>query len=284
MTAAPGTVAAPAARTPRRAARAPWLRVAVYAARRRRFAPLAWGVPLGLLSVMVVAIFPTIEGTPELDDLVEAYPEALKEAFGISDTSFRTIAGYLDAEVFSLIAPLATSYFVIHALAALVGGERGILDVLLSAPLRRRELLAGWFAGTAAVLAAIVVVLGTLIQLGALVAGVDLAVADTAAAVANLWPLSVFFGGVTVLICGFTQRAGAITGSAAGIAVLMYLLEVLGKLSSSLAGPAELSAFHYYGSALQDGIDPGHALLLTGAGFVLAAVGAALFERRDVAG
>jgi hypothetical protein len=52
-----------------------------------------------------------------------------------------------------------------------------------------------------------------IVQLGGLVVGVDLAPAATLAGIGNLWPLSVFYGGVTLLVAGFTRRAGAITGT-----------------------------------------------------------------------
>lgn len=259
-------------------------RIALYAGRRMRLAPAVWGVPLGLLCLMIVAIFPSIEGSPQLDDLIDSYPEAFKEAFGVTEASFRTIEGYLAAEVFSLIAPLATAYFVIHALARAVCGseQRGVLDVLLSAPLERRELLAGWFAAVAATLAAILIVVGILCQLAALAFGVDLGVGATAAAVANLWPLSVFFGGLTVLLAGVSSRTLAVTGIATATLVGMYFLEILGKLSDAVATVDGLSAFHYYGSAIEHGIDPAAFAGLTAAGLVLAAAGAALFARRDV--
>ena len=43
-----------------------------------------------------------------------------------------------------------------------------------------------------------------------------------------------------------------------------------------------LSAFHYYGSAIEDGLDPAACAGLTIAGVLLATAGCALFERRDV--
>lgn len=62
----------------------------------------------------------------------------------------------------------------------------------------------------------------------------------------------------------------------------MYFLEVLGKLSDTVAAVDGLSAFHYYGSAIEDGIDPAGFAGLVAAGLVLAAVGFALFDGRDV--
>jgi ABC-2 type transport system permease protein len=249
-----------------------------------RYAPAAWGVPLGLLCVMIVAVFPSIAGSPQLDELINSYPEAFKEAFGVSEASFRTIEGYLAAEVFSLIAPLATAYFVIHRLAQAVcgGDQRGVLDVLLSAPVRRRDVLAGWFAAVAAALAAILVVVAAMCQLGAVAFGVDLGIDSTLAAVANLWPLSVFFGGLTLLLTGLSARPHVVTGIASAVLVAMYFLEVLGKLSDVVARFDGVSAFHYYGSAIENGIDPAAFAGLTAAGIALAAVGSALFERRDL--
>ena len=264
--------------------RAPWLRYAAYVTRRRPFAPLAWGLPLGLMAVMVVAVFPSIQASSQLDELINSYPDALKEAFGISDASFSSISGYLAAEIFSMIAPFTAAAFMIHAVTTGVSGaeHRGVLDVMLSAPARRRHLLAGHLAGGAAMLLAIALVLGVLTQAAALAFGADLRVADTLAGVLSLWPLGVFFGGLTVLLAGLTRRTAVVGGGAAAALAVMYLMEVLGKLSEAFATVDALSAFHYYGSAVEDGLDLGSFAVLVVAGGLLAAAGCVLFERRDV--
>jgi ABC-2 type transport system permease protein len=276
-------VAAPS-RPAVRAMRAPWLRYAAYAFRRRRRAPLTWGVPLGLMAVMVVAIFPSIEGSSQFDELIESYPDALKEAFGISAASFSSPSGYLAAEMFSMIAPLTAAAFMVHAVVTgISSAERhGVLDVMLSAPVRRRHLVIGQLAGAAAALLGIALVLAVCTQVAAAAFGVDLPVSDTAAGALNLWPLGIFAGGVAALLAGVLRRPAAVAGGAAGILVAMYLVEVLGKLSDTFAAIDGLSAFHYHGSAIEDGLDPISFGILLGAGVVLGAIGCALFERRDV--
>ena len=278
------TAVAAEPRAAARPMRSPWLRFALYVARRKRLAPLAWGLPLGLMAVMIVGVFPSIQSSSQLDELIKAYPDALKEAFGITDASFSSISGYLAAEIFSMIAPFTAAGFMIHAVATGIAGaeRRGVLDVMLSAPARRRHMLVGELAGAATILLAITLVLGVLTQLAAYAFGVDLPLADTVAGTVNLWPLGVFFGGVTVLLAGLTRRGAVVGGGAAGVLAVMYLMEVLGKLSDAFATVDGLSAFHYYGSAIEDGLDPGASAILVAAGAVLAAVGCALFERRDV--
>jgi ABC-2 type transport system permease protein len=264
--------------------RTPWLRYAAYALRRRRRAPLTWGLPLGLMAVMVVAIFPSIRDSAQLDELIKSYPDALKEAFGISDASFSSPSGYLAAEIFSMIAPLAAAGFMVHAIVAGVTAaeRRSVLDVMLSAPVRRRHLIIGHLAGAAVALLGIALVLAVCTQLAAVVFGVDLPVGDTAAGALNLWPLGIFSGGVAALFAGFLRRPAAVAGAAAGVLVAMYLMEVLAKLSDTFAALDAASAFHYYGSAIEDGIDPVACAVLVVAGLLLAAAGCALFERRDL--
>ncbi len=47
----------------------------------RRRSVLAWGLPLGMMSVFIVAIFPSVQ--EPIAKAVQSYPSGLKEAFGI---------------------------------------------------------------------------------------------------------------------------------------------------------------------------------------------------------
>ena len=61
-----------------------------------------------------------------------------------------------------------------------------------------------------------------------------------------------------------------------------WLLDLAGRLSSSLEPLRWFSAFRYYGAPLRDGIDVSNFVVLTAAGIVLIAAGAVLFDRRDL--
>ena len=72
------------------------------------------------------------------------------------------------------------------------------------------------------------------------------------------------------------------TAVAAGAVVAMYVIDLVAKLADPVEPLRVLSAFHYYGSAIQDGLDASHMIGLTIVALGLAAAGALLFERRDV--
>ena len=63
----------------------------------------------------------------------------------------------------------------------------------------------------------------------------------------------------------------------------MYVIDLVGRLDPDLSGVRYVSVFKYYGNAIEDGIEPLAFIGVTLAACALAALGAWLFERRDLA-
>lgn len=249
--------------------------------RDNRRAPLTWGGALGGMTALMAAIWPSIEDSTA--KLVESYPSSLKEAFGIQQLD--SIEKYVDAEMLSLIVPLALAFFAVRcATRATVGAEdRGHLDTLLSLPVSRRALVGGGFAVTGIVLGAILGVVWALTWLAGTLVGGGISGDTLAAGLVNVWPLAMLFGGLAAFATGFSHRPSTVTAIAAGAVVAMYVLDLVGKLSDPVEPLRALSAFRYYGSAIQDGLNAGHMIGLTAVALALTAAGAWLFERRDLA-
>ena len=82
---------------------------------------LIWGAALGLYSAALVASFTTFSGSAEqMNQLLEAYPKGMLEAFGITDLA--DVENYMNSQVF-LLAPLALAFFPILAAAVLFGAR-----------------------------------------------------------------------------------------------------------------------------------------------------------------
>jgi ABC-2 type transport system permease protein len=136
------------------------LALVAWGLREQRRAPLTLGGPLGAMSALMAAIWPSIEEATQT--FVRSYPSGLKEAFGIQRLD--SVEAYVDAEMLSLIVPLALAIFAVRcATRATVGAEdRGELDTLLSVPVSRRALVVGSLVATALVLALILAVIWAL--------------------------------------------------------------------------------------------------------------------------
>jgi ABC-2 type transport system permease protein len=247
----------------------------------RRRSLLSWGLPIGLMSAFIVAIFPSIEES--IGKAVQNYPSGLKEAFGIEQLT--NVEQYLEAEMLSLIVPLAVGYLAVRSVASALSGaaESGRLDVLLSAPVSRVRLVAAGFASAAVELAAVLIVSLLLTMLGSVLAGSGLSFGSALAGFANVWPLALLFAGLGVVVTGFSLHTNVVTGSVAGVLVAMYVADLIGRLDTGLDWVRYASVFRYYGKAIENGIDPAAFIGVTAAAIALAAIGAMLFERRDLA-
>ena len=210
------------------------------------------------------------------------YPPALKEAFGVGNLA--TVEQYLHAEMLSLIVPLAVGYLAVRSIASGLSGaaESGRLDVLLSAPLSRRRLVAADVLATAAELAAVLAITLALTELGSAISGAGLSFGSALAGFANVWPLGLLAAGLGVIATGFSLRTSVVTGAVAGVLVAMYIVDLAGRLDTSLDWTRYGSVFRYYGNAIENGIDPLAFAGVVTAAALLAGVGSLLFERRDL--
>lgn len=241
---------------------------------------LTWGGPLSVMSALMAVLWPSIEGS--VDTLMDSYPDSLKEAFNIR--ALTSVEAYIDAEMLSLIVPLALAFLAVRAIVRVLSGaeERGYQDIVLTTPVARRTLVAGAFIVAAAVVAGVLALMTVVTWAAAMFVGADPSFVILARGMANVWPLAMVFAGLAALGCGWAHTGGPVTAIAAGTLIGMYVLDLVGKLADPAEPLRYLSAFRYYGSAIQDGIDPFAFAGLTLAGLVLAIGGALAFERRDV--
>jgi ABC-2 type transport system permease protein len=235
---------------------------------------------------LIASIFPSIEGSPELNDLIESYPDVLKSLFGITGSGDLTSgAGFLDAELYSFMLPLLILVLAISSGARTFAGEEdaGRLELVLAYPVRRRSaVLAKGLAMLAEVLLACVAATAAILVFDVVV-GLDLSVGHVAGAFVWLVALGIFYGWLALAIgAAYPSRALAL-GIAAGTAAVSYLVGGLHDLAGWLDPFRFLSPFWLVGqSPLQGGTDVvGVAVVLVAAVVVLTA-GAILVERRDL--
>jgi ABC-2 type transport system permease protein len=243
---------------------------------------IIWGAALGLYSAAMVASFTAIEGSAaQLNQLMEAYPKGMLEAFGVTDLG--DPANYLHSQVFGL-APLALSFFPILALAGAIAGaeERGTIDVLLGNPLPRWQLVAGNFVAVAISLLEICAVVGLLTWGTAVLIDVELSVREVADAVLNLWPICIVFGALALFCSALFHRRSLAIAIPAFLLFGMYLMDTIGRASEDLEDWRPYSVFKYYGSAIENGINWTHFGSITLAALVLTLLAALVFRRRDI--
>ena len=239
-----------------------------------------------MLSAVTVVSFPAMEEQGQaMDDLLRSYPPEMREVFGIGEgTNLSTIEGFLASQVFNFVAPLALAFFPILAASNAIAGaeEHGTIDVLLGNPIPRWQIVAGSFAATALSLLGILAILGLATYGSAVALDVELSLARTAEAVLNLWPLCAFFGGLAMLCSALFHRRLLAVAIPGAVLVASYFVNALGNAVESLEDAQPFTAFYYYGSAIEDGIEWASFGGLALAAGLLILLAALAFSRRDI--
>ncbi len=247
---------------------------------------LVWGVYLAALGILYIAIYPSLADQQEqLNGLINKLPGTMRNLFGFgTNAGFGSIEALLSTELLNFIAPLALSFFPILASSAAIAGaeEDGKIDMLMSNPISRWQLVVGSFGATAASLLGILVIMGLLMWLAALVVNVELPASAVANALLNLWPLCILFGGLAMLCSALFRRRITAIAVPGVVLVFMYVLNALGNSVKEIESLRHLSAFYYYGSAIEHGIDWSNFIGVTVAALVLVLLAVISFQRRDI--
>jgi ABC-2 type transport system permease protein len=252
---------------------------------RRSFAWWAFGL-VGLVTLMV-AVYPTVRDNPELNQLVEEYPEALKAFIAFGGTvDYASGAGYLGSELFSFMIPLLFIVCAVGNGASAIAGEeeRGTLDLLLANPVTRRRVAVDKLVAMAVELAGLGLVLWGALWLGAALVGMDVSAAHLAAATASAALLALAFGAIAFMIGAATGHRALAIGIATAGAVAAYLVNGLAALVDTLAVPQKLSPFYHYAIAdpLRQGLALDHSLVLAAIAVAAAILGVLAFEWRGL--
>jgi ABC-2 type transport system permease protein len=246
---------------------------------------VGWSIGIVGLVLMMGALWPTIRDM-DMQTLLDAYPEALQELFNVD--AYATGAGFFNAEMFSAMLPILFITYGIGVGAKLLAREEenGTMDVLLSTPLSRSELLLGkalaGFTG--------ITVLGGVNVVSTLAVGavfdMGLPVGWAIGATSAMVLMGLVFGGLAFAVGSVVgSRARAIAISAT-VAVAGYAFYVASAIVDAVGDWAWLTPFHHavgVGPAADAsaGIPLGYLWLALGT-LLFVAVGRPIFNRRDI--
>lgn len=241
------------------------------------FYSLAMGAGVG-------ALWPPLKKT--FASLSASLPAAFDRLLG--NVSLATPAGWMNAEMMSLVAPgflIATA--IISGGAATAGEERArTMGLVLSTSTSRTTFLAAKTAAMVAHVLMVSVAMFTGLVVGNLIGHMGIGVGLLLAATAQATLVGLVFGAIALTIgAAGTDRRQTMTISA-GIAGLSFVLAVILPMNESLAWLAKLNFWYPYiaNPALVHGIDGGFAAVLAACAVIISAVGFVIFPRRDLRG
>lgn len=246
---------------------------------------IGWGVGIVALVALMLAYYPTVRDSPELNRFARNLPEGVKALIG-GGQDYTSPAGYLNGELFAFMVPLIVLIYAVTLGSRAVAGEedRKTIDLLLANPISRTRVVLEKAAAAGGAVIALGVVLAVSLIVGADRIGMRISSGHLAATGLSVVLLGLLFGALALALSCATGARGPTRGIATALAVAAYFLNSLAPLVSSLEPYRKLSPFYWYAGhdPLRDGLSVAHAATLAGVTLLLVAAAVVAFNRRDL--
>ena len=227
-----------------------------------------------------------VDNAAAFEDLLKLYPKELMAAFGM-EANFADPGVFLGGYVYNFLWPLVgAAAAIVLATRVAADADRGFLDIALATPITRSAYLLGSIVAQVVGVAILAAALVGAVLLGDLLIEPDFPAVSVALSTLHALAFGVAVAGPTTLLAALFLDRGRAAGVAAGVLVLMYLLNVVGALAPEVEGVTIVSAFRYFDlkSLISEGTYPiADSVILAGVGVAGWALALYAFRRRDLA-
>ncbi len=252
----------------------------------RSWLALAWWM-VGLLAMgaYVVAIYGSLGGTEEFEELWDLYPESIRELVG--DVNIGTFDGWLHLEFMSWIPLVLGMYGGIFAAGNISReAETRTVDFVLGLPVSRIEFMASRLAVGIVNIGAICGGAFVLLTVQVPLMGYDASPERYALALTNAYLLGAALFCGYALIASLIDEQARVIGIAIGGTLVTYIATAALRTASAPDGVRWLSPFEHYRAAdAMSGraIDPGSLVVLAVAAVAAGSAALYWYNRRDLA-
>jgi ABC-2 type transport system permease protein len=208
-----------------------------------RRATFGWSIGIAALVVVVTVLWPSIRDMPDLEELLANYPAQMRELFDVQ--AITTGAGFLNAELFSMLLPALFIVYGVGRGARLVAGEEadGTLETLVVTPVSRTRLLLDKALALAVAMGALGAVLLVTVLIASALVDMGLPPQDAAIGTLSMVLVGLLHGWLALAVGAATGRRTLALVVAATVAVAGYVLHVAGALVDAVAPWQPLSPF-----------------------------------------
>jgi ABC-2 type transport system permease protein len=239
-------------------------------------AALWWTLATAAFAGWMTLLVPTVQ--EPLQQLVTDNP-LFAELFARSGLG--TDAGVLALAPFLFLPAVLAVFALTQALAWPADLDARRLEVVLSTPRSRVQLLLERFLAVLVMALASTLMAFLVVLAGVRVAGLGVGVDELAAACLAIVPLQLLTATLVYALAGRLPY-GAVVGVVVAFLVAGFLAEFLRQTLDLPGWLVDLSMFHQYGSPLTDGLAWGAFLAMLGIAAALLGLGAAQFRHADL--
>ncbi|GAB4525363.1 MAG: hypothetical protein OHK0046_41130 [Anaerolineae bacterium] len=249
-------------------------------------------IGLAVYAIMILGFYPSILANQEqFDQIIESYPPELMAFFlngvDVEEFSFANPDNFLQVYFGTWMVLIVGGMITYQAFNAVTNAERnGTMDVMMSFPVSRREMLLGRFLNTMVTILAVLTACFVVFFIGTLVIeGFEVGVVDLALAIYSAFLILIAQAMFTYMLAAIFPSSSRWLGAAAyALFFGSYLIFGFAGISETVDRLSPLLLFNYYdaGEIIRNGVDLVNWLVLGGVAVVFGAAALWGIERKQL--
>ncbi|MDV3426281.1 MAG: ABC transporter permease [Bacillota bacterium] len=209
---------------------------------------LIWSIVLGGLVLMMLSVYPQFaKDKAALNELLKAYPESMKNAFGMDKLNFGTVMGFYGVEIYVMTTLIGSIYAAIMA-SNIIAKESNdkTIEFLLSKPVSRSEII---FQKLLAVTVNIILLNAVIVLVS--VIGFQFAENEQVPVKAFVlistatFLLHMTFAAISFLLSAIMRKTRNILSISMGIVFVEYFFHIMSGVTDKLKNLQYVSVFSY---------------------------------------
>ncbi|MGM7681827.1 ABC transporter permease subunit [Cytobacillus sp. Hm23] len=208
-----------------------------------------WIAVLGGLMIMMLSMYPSFAEQQEtLDQLLNAYPEAMLQAFNMDQFSLHTVLGFYAIEGYLFTTLFGSIYAVLLASSILVKEEsEKTAEFLLSKPITRTEIVGQKLCAVLLSLIVFNIALSLITYIGF----TDEPIESKTFFLITIAPflLHLTFAAIAFFISSVMKKSRNIISISLGIVLISYFLDIISGISNKFDAIKYFTPFEYVDSA-----------------------------------
>jgi ABC-2 type transport system permease protein len=209
---------------------------------------IIWSIALSAIILLMLSLYPQMaEQGKDLAKLLEAYPEGLREAFGMDTLDMSTLIGFYSVESFMMLTLFGSIYAAILAGGILSKEESDhTAEFLLSKPVTRNRIVSEKLI----LVIMNLVIFNVVVMLASLI-GFQFATKSEMPMdtyfllVVGAFLLHLTFAAISFLFSSFVRKSRKILSIALGLVLVSYFLSIAAGLSDKLSALSYVTPFDY---------------------------------------
>ena len=217
----------------------------------------------------------------------DALPKALQQFIGgEGGLDWGSVEGFLNAQVFTILAPIMIMGIAINAGGKSTASEESTksLDIVLSTPITRERFLIEKILSVIAKVAFVSILHFVAYYLLGILFSQEVSLIGLLSICLSLFLLGITFGMLAVMIGTLKGNPSQAIGISSGIALISYLIANIAPLVDSIDFTKYISLFHYYKASdpLKNGFHSWHwaPFVVMTTFFIISSI--ILFKKRDL--